>query len=234
MTVKSGVLAYIIAVTAVLLLFVIFLLSAVELAAFDPKFYRSEYKKLDRPAAIGISEEELLRVTRELLGYVRGQREDLDITATIKNQERAEFNQREIDHMKDVRVLFERAQMVRRILIIVLLLSLSALYFLVRIKMFRYLFRSFLFSFIFLILLFGILYILINTNFTLYWDYFHYIFFDNDLWQLDPRTDVLIQMVPEEFFYDLVVRIIFYFIGGMVILGTMLGFTHAWMSRRDK
>jgi integral membrane protein (TIGR01906 family) len=75
---------------------------------------------------------------------------------------------------------------------------------------------------------------LINTNFTLYWDYFHYIFFDNDLWQLDPRTDVLIQMVPEEFFYDLVVRIIFYFIGGMVILGTMLGFTHAWMSRRDK
>ena len=57
MTVKSGVLAYIIAVTAVLLLFVIFLLSAVELAAFDPKFYRSEYKKLDRPAPLNFEEE---------------------------------------------------------------------------------------------------------------------------------------------------------------------------------
>jgi integral membrane protein (TIGR01906 family) len=31
---------------------------------------------------------------------------------------------------------------------------------------------------------------------------FHYLAFSNDLWQLDPRTDNLIRMFPEGFFFD--------------------------------
>jgi integral membrane protein (TIGR01906 family) len=31
---------------------------------------------------------------------------------------------------------------------------------------------------------------------------FHLIAFSNDLWRLDPRTDHLIQMFPEEFWFD--------------------------------
>ncbi|NLO81651.1 MAG: TIGR01906 family membrane protein [Clostridiales bacterium] len=234
MNAKSNALAFVVSTTAIFLLFIISLLTAIELVAFDLRFYQREYGKLDRPAAIGISEEELMTVTRELLAYVKGKRPDLNIQATIKGQERAVFNQREIDHMKDVKVLFERAMLVRKLLAIVLFCGLLVLYFLAGKNIFSYLFKSFVFSFVFLFILFGILYILINTDFTLYWDYFHYIFFDNDLWQLDPRTDVLIQMVPEQFFYDLVVRIILYFIGGMVILGLLFGFVHVWLSRGQK
>ncbi|NLX69588.1 MAG: TIGR01906 family membrane protein [Clostridiales bacterium] len=234
MIVKSNVLAYVISTTAIFLLIVVFLLTAIELVAFDTRFYRNEYRKLDRPTAIGISEEELMEVTRELLGYIKGKRPDLNITATIKGQERPVFNQREIDHMIDVRVLFERGYILRTILVIALFLSLLVLYYIVRMNIFRYLFRSFVFLFIFLFVVFGILYILINMDFTRYWGYFHYIFFDNDLWQLDPRADVLIQMVPEKFFYDMVVRIMVYFITGVVVMGALLGYLSARLSGGKK
>ena len=45
------------------------------------------------------------------------------------------------------------------------------------------------------------------SDFTKYFTIFHEIFFDNDLWLLDPSTDLLIRMLPEGFFMDMVIRI---------------------------
>ena len=45
------------------------------------------------------------------------------------------------------------------------------------------------------------------SDFNKYFTLFHEIFFTNDLWLLDPRTDLLIRMLPEGFFFDMVVRI---------------------------
>ena len=36
---------------------------------------------------------------------------------------------------------------------------------------------------------------------------FHHIFFNNDLWMLNPDTDLLINIVPEPFFMDTAARI---------------------------
>ena len=43
-------------------------------------------------------------------------------------------------------------------------------------------------------------------------------FFDNDLWLLDPATDLMIRMLPEGFFFDMVIRIGSIFIGMLAIL----------------
>ena len=40
---------------------------------------------------------------------------------------------------------------------------------------------------------------------------FHQIFFTNDLWQLDYRTDLLMNIVPEAFSYDVAMQTILYF-----------------------
>ena len=64
-------------------------------------------------------------------------------------------------------------------------------------------------SFVF-VLLFFLLFALID--FDSFWRNFHEIFFTNDLWLLDPRTDILIMMVPLQFFYDLVMRIVITFV----------------------
>lgn len=47
----------------------------------------------------------------------------------------------------------------------------------------------------------------ISTDFSRYFVVFHHIFFDNDLWILDPDTDMLINIVPEAFFMDTALRI---------------------------
>ena len=48
---------------------------------------------------------------------------------------------------------------------------------------------------------------IIATDFNQYFIIFHHIFFNNDLWMLNPDTDLLINIVPEPFFMDTAARI---------------------------
>ena len=58
----------------------------------------------------------------------------------------------------------------------------------------------------------------ITMNFSECFVIFHEIFFDNDLWIFDSRTDFMIRMLPEGFFYDMVIRIGVIFIISLVLL----------------
>ena len=58
---------------------------------------------------------------------------------------------------------------------------------------------------------------IISTDFTKYFIVFHKIFFNNDLWVLDPRTDMLINIVPEGFFFDTAARIALVFAGIVMV-----------------
>ena len=49
--------------------------------------------------------------------------------------------------------------------------------------------------------------LLIASDFSRYFIVFHHIFFNNDLWILNPATDLLINIVPEPFFADTAFRI---------------------------
>lgn len=55
---------------------------------------------------------------------------------------------------------------------------------------------------------------LISMDFTKYFTYFHLIFFDNMDWYLNPKTDLLINIVPEGFFRDTALRIAGMFLAG--------------------
>jgi len=226
---KSRTVIFFVSLAAVALLAFIMLLTCIELSAFDLDFYSAEYEKLKRPEAIGISEQELMEVTQALLDYIRGKRADLNVKAVIKGQERYVFNEREIAHMVDVRELFMKGYQLRRVLIIGFIFFLIILYILTKADMIRWLFKAHLLLLVFLALVSGALLGLINEDFTPYWNYFHYIFFDNDLWQLNPQADILIQIVPEQFFYDIVVRIITHFILGMLAVGVLLGGIYVWL-----
>ena len=60
---------------------------------------------------------------------------------------------------------------------------------------------------------------------------FHEIFFDNDLWIFDPAEDYMIRMLPEGFFFDFVIRIGGFFLGGLILLGGLAG---GWMIFRKR
>jgi integral membrane protein (TIGR01906 family) len=62
------------------------------------------------------------------------------------------------------------------------------------------------------------------ADFNQFWTNFHLLFFDNDLWLLDPNTSIMINLFPGSFFFDLVTRIIAWVVGiHVVISGILLG-----------
>ena len=50
------------------------------------------------------------------------------------------------------------------------------------------------------------------VDFNAFWTMFHEILFTNDLWLLDPRVSIMINMFPEEFWFGMVIRIALTFI----------------------
>ncbi len=54
----------------------------------------------------------------------------------------------------------------------------------------------------------GVLGALAATDFSDLFLEFHLLSFSNDLWLLDPRTDNLIRLFPQEFFLDAAMRVV--------------------------
>lgn len=208
---------------AICFLMVGLLLTSIEWVAFDIGHYDRQYKKLGISQSTGISQDDLLVTTGELLNYIRGKREDLKVQALVHGQERLVFNQREIQHMVDVRDLFALGFKLRWIsfgafgAIIALLVGLRKKHSLRDLSISYLVALSLLVAFSLMLLGF------IFLDFTSLWTRFHHIFFTNDLWLLDPDTDILIQMVPEEFFFNTIMKILGFFGSLLLVLGIYSG-----------
>lgn len=188
----------------------------VDVFCFDRAFYDAEYQKLGTARQIGMSEEDLGQATQALLDYLRGGRDDLVVRATVNGEEREVFDARETAHMVDVRDLYRGARLVGYIS-----LAAGALYFaalLVFGRNRRPVLRGYIHAnWLFLAVVAAIgLFVLIDFN--TFWTGFHHVFFRNDLWLLDPRTEILIMMVPSQFFFDLVLRIVIFSLASLALL----------------
>ena len=204
------------------------ILNCVNFFCFQKSFYQREYQKLDTAEQIGMSGADLQAATDALLDYLRGRRENLHVQATIGGQQREVFNQREILHMADVRTLYLWAMRIGNGLLI-----LAAAFYLwawIGGRDKAAVLGGYLQGNYILLGLIAALGIYAALDFNSFWTGFHKIFFTNDLWLLDPRTDILIQMVPEQFFFDLVMRIV---VSAAVIIAVLMVAAHL-AKRRQK
>ncbi|MDQ0508947.1 integral membrane protein (TIGR01906 family) [Peptoniphilus ivorii] len=71
------------------------------------------------------------------------------------------------------------------------------------------------------IAVFALLAAAIAVNFHRAWFLFHRLVFSNELWLMDPQTDLMIQMLPENFFSGMVLRIGAVMIVAMALLSAM-------------
>ena len=216
-----------------LLLIVGLLIASVEMFAVNPAFFRSEYSKLDTAQSIGISEEGLTEVTQKLLAYTTGADDNLDIQAEIKGEMQEVFGEREKDHMVDVKLLYLGARNVRTITLVAAVVLIAAAFLIGRRETLKTLCKSFLRVSAGFLIFVGAIAIYAALDFTSFWTNFHHVFFTNDLWILDPRTDVLIQMVPEQFFSDLVARIIIRFVSIFITLNAAAMVGRAIVKKRE-
>lgn len=184
------------------------LLNAADSVAFNLSLYRKAYEKYDRPASIGISMEDLLDVTDRLLDYMKGRQPDIVIEKEIGGVAREVFGERERLHMVDVRRLVLSAMNLRAVCAAAAALSLAGLVAWKRKKAADWLSRGTLWALAGWGALFAALAVYLLADFSgAFWN-FHLLFFDNDLWLLDPATDVMINMFPEEFFNDMAIGIV--------------------------
>lgn len=188
-------------------LMIIFLFTSVEAVAYwTPGYYEKEYTKYNVAEDVCMDMGELIYVTEEMMDYLRGDRGDLHVPAVVNGVEREFFNEREIAHMEDVRGLFLAAIALRRICAVIAFVSV-ALLFLLKANVKKVLPRTLCIGAGLFLAIAALLTGIISTDFTKYFILFHKIFFNNDLWILDPATDLLINIVPEPFFVDTAARI---------------------------
>jgi len=202
--------------------FVLFiLLATVHFWAFNESFYRSEHRKLKlygTPLAeyIGISDEKLDELTSFTLAYLNDKDATLDLQMEVKGEMREVFTDDEKLHMVDVRTLNLTSVTVMYIAFAVVLLSSIYIQRHKELRAERYHFERKFFRYLFLFFL--VLGIWIAIDFNSFWNFFHHIFFaGNELWILDLRKDILIMIVPPEFFFHLVTVILVTFIAILVV-----------------
>ena len=214
-------------------LMIILLITSVEAVVYwTPGYFEREYTKYNVLDSLpSMTMEDLLEVADEMMDYLKGEREDLHVVTVMGGQEREFFNEREIAHMEDVQVLFLRAMSLRRACIFICVLCLGFL-FLTKAPVRRVLPPSICAGTGLFFGITAILALIISGDFTKYFVIFHHIFFDNDLWILDPATDMLINIVPEGFFMDTAARIALLFgASSAVLFGICLFLTLRGRSR---
>ena len=184
------------------------LLSIVDFCCFDRKFYASQQNKLNIAQTIGVDDEDLDKMTSVLLGYLKHENDDLFVEAKVNGINREIFNQKEKDHMIDVLNLYDGAILVRNICLLVMVGCLLILLSKHKVANLGFYYNK---TLIFFAMVFAFIGMFCLIDFNTFWMSFHELFFPmNDLCLLDPRTDILIMMVPEEFFFNLVTRIIIF------------------------
>lgn len=190
--------------------------------ALNPTFYTTRYEKYNFAQTIDVNPEGLDESIHVLLDYLDDTRDDIECTITYKGQTQEAFNERETLHMIDVKALYQNAI---KVAIVSGVIGLCILFFFLvweRKLLLSYLTKGFLQMSGTLALALAFFGIWVATDFTSFWNWFHTLFFDNDLWLLDPRTSFMINMLPEIIFNQLVISIALFL---CVVLVPMLLFS---------
>ncbi len=185
---------------------------AIERSAYDLDYYMDSYEKNGVFEVTHKSHQELEKLSKTIIRVLKGNSDVSELSPY--------FSSKEISHMRDVQNLFSIAKTLKFISAVSGLMIIFA--YLRRDKskiMGKYMGIGLSFNYIFLITL-GVM---VKTNFNKYFIVFHKLFFNNDLWLLDPKTDLLIQIMPEAFFVNIVTKILLRFVL-YIFIGQLVGY----------
>ncbi len=195
----------ILAISTALLIY----LSTFRSLAFDQDYYEEKFQEFnihDRfNSTIDLSHENAL-----LLSYL--EKSEGPINSTF-------FNERETTHLIEVRDLYKLIFRVIDISVIISIISLLAFMYLVQLcighlslknqnEQIRIILSRLLFSIGIAVFAFFIFFLVMVLTFDSAFITFHEVFFKTDTWMLDPATDNLIRMFPQQFFFDIFSKII--------------------------
>ena len=184
----------------------------------NPGLYNDGFEKYSISRISGITDGDLRQVGAELRSYFNSSDEPLNIRTRILGKEQNLFNDREVAHMKDVK------QLVRGVYV----LALASAVYLAAMVVTGFAIQRGRFAeplaklalrggglTLGLLVVFGFVAL---VGFDSVFLKFHQLSFANDFWQLDPRTDYLVRIFPDDFWLDATVWVAVRAIAGAVAL----------------
>jgi integral membrane protein (TIGR01906 family) len=182
--------------------------ASVGLAFNSLSLYKYGFRKYNISQVTGIAPDELTKAARGLINYWNSGKELIDIKVLKDGQAFTLFNEREVVHLKDVKGLVRLDY---------LAMSIAGLYCFIYLA---YTLRgktqtrrreaalAGLSGSLATLVILVSLGIAASIDFNAFWWQFHLLSFANDFWLLDPRTDYLVMMFPEGFWFDSVFVIV--------------------------
>ena len=171
------------------------LLYSIDFMAKDISYYNNFHNEYKIEEESGLSKEWIESASNSLVEFIKNGDKEV-----LKNH----FNEKEISHMEDVYKLFKLDRVVYTSLFIITLIVF--IYKLIKNDklFFKYIRKYILIAYITVISFLGVCSMFFSESFI----YFHKLFFNNDLWLLDYKTDLMIRILPEEFFFVLFLNVL--------------------------
>lgn len=169
-------------------------------------WYERAYERHNVLPEVDMTMEDLMFVTHEMMEYLVGRRPELSVMTHVDGQYQDFFGEQDRRHMLDVKYLFLGGLTIRTVNMILGVMCLIFLLF-TKADLKRLLPKVYQIGVGITVVLFGAFGIASAIDFNWVFIEFHHIFFDNDYWLFDPRYSYMIRVLPEAFFFDMVVRI---------------------------
>ena len=189
-----------------LMLLFALVLGAVRDVGLDPQVYYDLQREAGVHETAGISEANLLQLDVSLANYLAGKYDDPNLEIEVYGEMQPAFNERELIHLADCRRLFAPTMSLwlnigLAVVGVALLVPLGE--------------RGFTMNNIgtvwlaaaVLALPIAILAVWAAIDFNAAFDFFHRLLFTNELWMLNPETDLLIRICPASMFANMGMRI---------------------------
>ncbi|MBC8263558.1 MAG: TIGR01906 family membrane protein [Anaerolineales bacterium] len=188
-----------------------------------PTFLRYEYGKANFPPSPGFTDEERLMVADRAVTYLRSDT-GIELLGDLEGGDGPLFNERELAHMVDVKVVTRQAFLAHGLLGLLIAFSLAILLVIrdTQPRISLSLLQGSLLTIALLLALVALVYLSFDWFFT----QFHLAFFEGDSW-IFAFSDTLIRLFPTRFWFDAASLWGVFTLGEAVILGVV-----AWLSGR--
>lgn len=198
--------AYVLSVVGSILLLFAMLFACLKISMNDEKWFLDEYTRLGTAKDIGMSNSDVAAALRRLVDYMEGREDSIEIEVTVDGKKVNMYNERETAHMIDVRALYQGVQAAALGALILCAGAVALAAALMRRDAVKAMSRGYLIGLAIFAVLVAAAGVWVMVDFTSFWTAFHHLFFTNDLWLLNPQTDRMILICPEQLFFDIVVR----------------------------
>ncbi|MBS3113600.1 DUF1461 domain-containing protein [Candidatus Woesearchaeota archaeon] len=178
----------------IILPFILFLL-VLNFVGFDNSFYYQKFLEY------GVQKDipEAAQLHEKVINFITGK----------SNEIPSEFNEREGQHLADVREIVRISTAIMYIFIILFVLLMIASVFVLKVNIYiiNFVGKIFVFGGILTIILAAILFFFINSGFSSTFESFHMLFFKKNTYTFDPLKEIIVRLYPEQLFMDLGAKI---------------------------